>query len=106
MRETLVALLTMESIDTLTAINGEEALLLIYQHKPKLVLLDMQLPGGISGLDVLKTIRCNPAYAGIRVILHTSEPHAPSLPEAQAADLVVLKPANPDDLLTFIYRLF
>jgi len=106
MRENLVVLLKMEGIATITATNGDEALQSIDQHTPKLVLLDMQLPGDTSGLDVLKAIRCNDAYADMRVILHTSEPHAPSLPEAQAADLVVLKPASPDDLLTFIYRLF
>ena len=39
--------------DTLTTETGEQALALIAQEAPDLVLLDIELPG-MSGLDVLK----------------------------------------------------
>ena len=48
--------LTKEGFPTLKASNGQEALDYIEHDKPALVLLDLMLPG-ISGIEVLKTIR-------------------------------------------------
>ena len=45
-----------EGFKTLSASSGKEALHLIQNRRPDLVLLDLMLPG-ISGMDVLKTVR-------------------------------------------------
>lgn len=43
---------------TVTVANsGEDALKLIDQEKPRLVFLDMHMPPGISGLDVLRQLQ-------------------------------------------------
>ena len=40
--------------EVLTTESGEEALTLIEQHKPTLILLDLSLKGKLTGKDVLK----------------------------------------------------
>ena len=54
-----------------TAADGEEALQLANDRLPDIILLDMMLPK-ISGPNVLKALKENPATMGIPVIVLTS----------------------------------
>src|SRR5689334_15613400 len=45
-----------QNYDVLTAGNGEDALKLVREEQPDLVLLDIQMPG-ISGLEVLEKVK-------------------------------------------------
>jgi DNA-binding response OmpR family regulator len=72
------------------ATNGEEALALSEQVKPDVIVLDMMMPGR-SGLDVLGTLRRNPALATTKVILLTAR--------TQAADRVAAEEAGADRFL-------
>ena len=53
--ETLIC--QMEGYEVKTARTGEEGLTLIGSYNPDLVILDMMLPGELSGSDVLQKIR-------------------------------------------------
>ena len=53
-----------------TAIDGEAALKIAREEKPDVILLDMLLPK-ITGPDVLKTLKNDPATAGIAVVAFT-----------------------------------
>ena len=53
-----------------TAVDGEQALQLAREKMPDVILLDMLLPK-ISGPDVLKALKNDPATAGIAVIVFT-----------------------------------
>ena len=55
----------------LTADNGEAALSLLGQETFDLVLLDIQMPG-LSGSEVAKRIRANPATANLKLIAVTA----------------------------------
>jgi signal transduction histidine kinase/CheY-like chemotaxis protein len=61
-------LLSQASYQVLTAQNGSDALSLIYNEKPQLVLLDVMLPD-ISGFEVLKKIKSDPATSSVFVAL-------------------------------------
>ncbi|MGA7928152.1 MAG: response regulator [Candidatus Sulfotelmatobacter sp.] len=63
--------LTKAGYEVVCAGDGEEALRLARQHSPALVLLDMMLPK-VSGPDVLKALKQDPATAGIAVMVLTS----------------------------------
>ena len=54
-----------------TAADGEEALKVAADKLPDIILLDMLLPK-LSGPDVLKALKANPATRGIPVIVLTS----------------------------------
>src|SRR5450432_2202504 len=63
--------LQVKGYTTLEAITGEEGVRLATEHKPDLVLMDIQLPG-ISGIDALRIMRANPETAAIPVIAVTA----------------------------------
>jgi CheY-like chemotaxis protein len=54
--------------EVLTAADGQSALAVTEKQKPDLILLDMLLPK-ITGPDVLKTLKRNPATAQIAVVV-------------------------------------
>jgi two-component system, cell cycle response regulator DivK len=56
---------------TIEAVTGEDGVRLAIEHRPDLVLMDIQLPG-ISGIDALRALRANPATATIPVIAVTA----------------------------------
>lgn len=71
-----VNLLFMESIfreeyEVLTAASGEAALALAEQRRPDLIILDVLMPG-ISGYEVCKRLKANPATSAIPVIFVTA----------------------------------
>ncbi len=67
----LVDLLTVKGYVATSAVNGEKALEMIAADPPDLVLLDIMMPG-ISGYEVCKRLRADPATALLPVVLCTS----------------------------------
>jgi len=63
--------LTKAGYQVLCAADGEEALRLAREHSPALVVLDIMLPK-VSGPDVLKALKADPATAQIPVMILTS----------------------------------
>ena len=85
------------------ASNGPEALQKLRQEKPKVMVLDVRMPG-MSGYDVCETVRKDPEFATLPVIMVT----ALSLPEERlrgiqsgATDFIT-KPFNKKELLARI----
>ena len=100
-RALVVASLADASYQVATAANGPSALASLEADLPDLILLDLALPG-MSGKDILGSLRSNPRTAAIPVLLLTgSEP-----PAGAAADGVLPKPFTPavlrDSVATFI----
>jgi two-component system, cell cycle response regulator DivK len=56
---------------TLEAGDGEAGVALAREHRPDLVLMDVQLPG-IDGVEALARLRADPATAAIRVVALTA----------------------------------
>ncbi len=68
LREIYQARLMAEGYETVTAKDGEEALVLIGQEKPDLIILDIMMPK-ISGFDTLDILRSTPATKYTKVII-------------------------------------
>jgi len=66
--ELMVSLLESEGFATLQAHGGEEALRVVREDKPELVLLDVVLPD-INGRDVCRTLKDDPELRDVFVIL-------------------------------------
>lgn len=68
LRDLIVRKLEEEGFKTLQAIDGEEGLRTIRENKPKIVLLDLILPG-IDGFEVLKQMKEDPTFFDVPVIV-------------------------------------
>jgi two-component system cell cycle response regulator DivK len=56
---------------TIEAGTGEDGVRLASEHKPDLILMDIQLPG-ISGIEALRVLRANPETAKIPAVAVTA----------------------------------
>ena len=68
----LRVLLTSEGLAVRTAGHAEQALEAIRASPPRLILMDVQLPG-ISGLEATQRLKADPATANIPIIALTAQ---------------------------------
>lgn len=61
-------MLSKQPYELRTANNGQQALDLVAQEKPDLILLDLMMPG-IDGFEVLRRLRANPETADIAIVI-------------------------------------
>lgn len=61
-----------EEISVVGTATGQEGLNLVRSEKPNLMLLDIMLPGGLNGFDVLEQLKTNPSTQQIPVIVLTN----------------------------------
>ena len=58
-----------EGFEVLTATNGAIGLREAFKNLPQIILLDILLPGGKNGLDVLEELKDNPSTVKIPVMI-------------------------------------
>lgn len=71
LREIFEMRLKAEGYQTVTASNGEEALVVAMKEKPDLIIADVMMPK-LSGFEMLETLRAAPEMASTRVIMMTA----------------------------------
>ncbi len=76
-------ILQIENYKTLEAANAEEGISLAREHKPDLILMDIQLPG-MDGLSATKVIKEDPDLRQIPIVALSG--HALAFHEAEARD--------------------
>ena len=83
--------------------DGPSGLEMIRQLKPRLVLLDLDMPG-MSGLDVIKQVKADPELGQVRVIAFTGSTIPDDRAELMAAgfDDFLAKPTTILNLLSMI----
>lgn len=86
-----------EGYDVRTANDAEEALRLLSSYKPRLILMDIQLPG-IDGLELTRRLKSDPAYGGIVIVALTAYAMKGDEEKARAAgcDGYITKPIDPE----------
>src|SRR5438874_7574548 len=84
----------------LTAGDGETALRLAGMERPNLMVLDLMLPG-IDGLDIIRSLRANPALHRMSVIMLTARVEETDrlVGLELGADDYVTKPFSPRELV-------
>jgi signal transduction histidine kinase len=98
-RETLVAMLEGENYDLQLAKDGIQALQMLEQFQPDLILLDIMLPG-MDGFEVCRRIRSTPPLAEVPIIMLTALDDRDSLLKGieSGADDFLTKPADRREL--------
>ena len=93
--ELVSALLEEHACETLVATTGDAALHLLRQSRPNLILVDVQLPG-MSGYEVTRRIKADPALADIPVVALTAHAMAHEDVRAREAgcDAFLTKPID------------
>lgn len=66
-----LALLETNGYEVRSAASGEEALAVLASFRPRLILLDLQLPG-IDGLELARRLKANPATRDIAIVALTA----------------------------------
>ncbi|SDR28039.1 two-component system, cell cycle response regulator DivK [Rhizobiales bacterium GAS191] len=99
-RQIIRDLLASAGYDMIEAVTGEEGVAMAAEHRPDLILMDIQLPV-LDGYEATRRIKADPALRHIPVIAVTS--YALSGDEAKAreagCDAYVAKPFSPRQLL-------
>jgi len=85
--------------------DGESALKAIEERKPDLVLLDVMLPRR-DGFDVCRTIRANPEWDDIRIVMLTAKGRDSEREKGLAlgADAYITKPFSTREAMEQIKR--
>ena len=93
-------MLTQRGFAVLTASNGPDALAIVARQRPSCLLLDVMMPR-MSGLEVLKALKADPATASIPVIMVTAKTTDDDVLHGyqQGADYYITKPFTIDQLV-------
>jgi EAL domain-containing protein (putative c-di-GMP-specific phosphodiesterase class I)/CheY-like chemotaxis protein len=85
---------------TIEASSGEEALRILETHSASVMVIDLGMPG-MSGLDVIRTLRLRPETAALPILLMTGSGSRDTVLEAlgAGADDFLAKPIRIDELV-------
>jgi two-component system cell cycle response regulator DivK len=91
--------------ETLEATTGEEGVRLATEHKPALVLMDIQLPG-IDGFEALRRLRAHADTLGLAIVAFTASvtPADRSQIAAAGFDGFLAKPFDLKEFLATVRR--
>jgi CheY-like chemotaxis protein len=91
--------------EVFTAIDADAAIAAVREHKPRLILMDLQLPG-IDGLEVTRRLKSDPATRDIVIVALTAYAMKGDQEKAMAAgcDDYVTKPIDTRKLPELIAR--
>jgi two-component system cell cycle response regulator DivK len=99
-RQILRDLLTSADFEVIEAVDGEAGLAAAAEHRPDLILMDIQLPG-IDGYEATRRLKGDAALRDVPVIAVTAHALSGAEQEARAAgcDGYISKPISPRQLL-------
>ncbi len=102
-RDTIARMLEMEHFEVFIAENGFDALEILKKVRPDLILSDINMPA-MDGITFYKTLRANPALAGIPFIFLTANdaPNDIQIGRELGVEDYLTKPVDSKDLMAII----
>ena len=102
----LTYILNKEGYDVSTAEDGAEAMDMIRDSKPHLMILDVMMPN-MSGYDVCRAVKSDPELMDIQVVMLTANGQVGDrrLGLSQGADEYITKPFSPRVILSKVKEL-
>jgi DNA-binding response OmpR family regulator len=94
-----------QGVEILTTDNGLDALQLVREEKPDLVILDVMMPK-MNGYDVCRVIKRDLLMDDVYVVLLTAKGQEfdRQIGTQAGADIFMTKPFDPDELLSLTMR--
>lgn len=90
---------------TISADTGNKALTLLQSVKPDLVILDIMLPDGMNGFDVLEQMKSNPDLKTIPVVILTNlDSERKTAMEIGAADYLMKADTTLDQIVSKVKK--
>ena len=98
-------LLSQQGHEIIKSVDGSDAILLATNHEPDLIIMDIRLPG-ITGFDLIKTLKSDDKLKGIPVIAVTTSALSGDAENILSSgfDDYISKPINVPDFLTTVAR--
>jgi CheY-like chemotaxis protein len=92
--------------EIIEAHDGVSALAAVGRHHPKVVLLDVMMPGDMDGLQVLDAIKGDPQTQNILVAMLTARGQVADGDDARGrgADAYFIKPFSPLQVVAWVRR--
>jgi len=105
-RDIHATLLRFSGYEVLEAENGEEALRMVREHLPDMVIMDVMLPV-LDGWAATERLKADPATNSLPVLILTARAlkHEQERSQSAGADAYLAKPCNPSDVLRAVERL-
>ena len=106
LRRLVTTTLATQSFEILEAARGDEALQLIWDQHPRLVLLDINLPD-MSGIEICRRVKNDPMLAHVKIVMLTAmaTDKERSAAIAAGADRYITKPFSPLNLMDVVTQL-
>lgn len=100
-RKLVEVTLSVGDLEILHAASGDEALSVVRESKPDLILLDVMMPGKLDGLDVCRILKKDPETKDIYIIMLTAKGQQVDKESgfASGADEYFVKPFSPMELM-------
>ena len=100
-------ILQFRGYDAVVTRDGQTAVHLLRDQHPDLILLDLGLPGELTGWDVATNCQSDPATANIPIVVLTAHAFGPlrDPPVAVPTASVLTKPLAPMELIEIVERL-
>ena len=100
-RELVEVTLRVKEYEILQAPSGEEAIEMVKNEKPDLILMDIMMPGGMDGLEATRMIKNDPETKDCSVIMLTAKGQKIDREKGieAGADDYFVKPFSPLDLI-------
>ena len=94
------------ALQVLEAQDGQEALRIARSQHPRMILLDVAMPG-ISGVEVCQQLKADPATCDIQIVMLTAHSQTKDREKALAAgaDHFITKPFSPTQLFELVDRI-
>ncbi len=96
----------LQNVKLLTASNAEDGIQLVREHKPDLVLLDINL-AGMDGIDAARTIKAEPELSDIPLVALSADAEEPQIRAAMEAGFTeyLTKPLDIEQLWRLLENL-
>lgn len=100
----LLSITLSKEFQVLEAEDGVTAMEMVRRHQPRVVLLDVMMPGEMDGLQVLEAIKSDPLTRSTLVVMITARGQTVDQEEGRklGADAYFIKPFSPLQVVSWV----